>query len=128
MIQLEHSSFVLSAVRPESPQQHMPRQDGKASLGLHYGLGLHQSPRLRPTTTSSSSSLVATERRVQFTKTIQVHETFALGDYDRRCDNNATCQKLTPMLAMKIKQELNEYKLTEMHVHVDSRQFTQFFL
>jgi hypothetical protein len=29
---------------------------------------------------------------------------------------------------MKIKQELNEYKLTEMEVHVDSRQYTQFFL
>lgn len=57
-----------------------------------------------------------------------MNETFSMSEYDRRCDNNATCQKLTPMLAMKIKQELNEYKLTEMHVHVDSRQYTQFFL
>lgn len=99
----------------------------KPTLGLHYGIGLHGSPRLKPAA-SSTSSLAATERRIQFCTTIQIHETFSAGDYDRRCDNNATCQKLTPMMAMKIKQELNEYKLSEMEVHVESRQYTHFFL
>lgn len=68
------------------------------------------------------------QRKLQFCPTIQVHETFTASEYDRRCDPNATCQKLTPLLAMKIKQELNEYKLTEMEVHDDSRRFTHFFL
>ncbi|KAI9274514.1 hypothetical protein BDA99DRAFT_497769 [Phascolomyces articulosus] len=109
------------------------------SIGLHYGLPLHGSPRLRPTNTGASSSTsslntmtntsTSTPRsRLQFCPTIQVHETFTAAEYDRRCDSNATCQKLTPLLAMKIKQELNEFKLTDMEVHVDSRQYTHFFL
>ncbi|OAD66876.1 hypothetical protein PHYBLDRAFT_104067, partial [Phycomyces blakesleeanus NRRL 1555(-)] len=69
----------------------------------------------------SEQTPVVSRRRLVFCPTIQCHETFAASDYDRRCDNNATCQKLTPLLAMRIKQELNEYKLTDMEVHVDSR-------
>ncbi|ORY93762.1 hypothetical protein BCR43DRAFT_495278 [Syncephalastrum racemosum] len=113
-----------------------------ASVGLHYGLPLHGSPRLRPSlgAQSSASSITSAaslgsatgsggkKRRLHFCSTIQVHETFTATEYDRQCDQNATCQKLTPLLAMKIKQELNEYKLTEMDVHVDSRQYTHFFL
>lgn len=107
------------------------------SVGLHYGLPLHGSPRLKPAASSSTSSLTTVTnasfapdrpRKLQFCPTIQVHETFAASEYDRRCDSNATCQRLTPLLAMKIKQELNEYKLTDMEVHVDSRQYTHFFL
>ncbi|KAI8990112.1 hypothetical protein BDB01DRAFT_848201 [Pilobolus umbonatus] len=99
------------------------------TIGLHYGIGLHSSPKLKPASSSTSSLGGAMpERRIQFCSTIQVHETFSSGDYDRRCDSHATCQKLTPMVAMKIKQELNEYKLTDMKVHVESRQYTHFFL
>jgi hypothetical protein len=98
-------------------------------VGIHYnGLGLHGSPKLRPASSSTSSLVMESTRRIQFCGTIQVHETFAPADYDRRCDTNATCQKLTPIMAMKIKQELNEYKLTDMEVHVESRQYTHFFL
>jgi hypothetical protein len=101
-------------------------------IGVHYGLPMHGSPRLKPASSSTSSLIdqVAPlpKRRLQFCPTVQVHETFAGADYDRRCDTNATCQKLTPSLALKIKQEINEYKLTEMDVHIDSRQYTQFFL
>ncbi|KAL0092338.1 hypothetical protein J3Q64DRAFT_1624377, partial [Phycomyces blakesleeanus] len=60
-------------------------------------------------------------RRLLFCPTLQLHETFAASEYDRRCDPNATCQRLTPALAMHIKQELNEFKLTEMAVHIESR-------
>ncbi|KAI9243566.1 hypothetical protein BDA99DRAFT_406316, partial [Phascolomyces articulosus] len=60
-------------------------------------------------------------KRIQFCPTIQVHETFNASEYDRRSDMNATCQKITPLMAMKIKQELNEYKLTDMQIHVESR-------
>ncbi|OBZ89875.1 hypothetical protein A0J61_02086 [Choanephora cucurbitarum] len=100
-------------------------------VGLQYGIGLHSSPKLKPASSSTSSLHHHHHhpgRRVQFCTTIQVHETFAATDYDRRCDTSATCQKLTPISAMKIKQELNEYKLTEMDVHVESRQYTHFFL
>ncbi|KAG1473260.1 hypothetical protein G6F56_001053 [Rhizopus delemar] len=100
-------------------------------VGLHYAMGLHSSPKLKPAASSSSSSLTCLgneKRRIKFCSSFQVHETFSASDYDRRCDPNATCQKVTPMLVMKIKQELNEYKLTEMDVHVESRQYTQFYL
>ncbi|KAI9311277.1 hypothetical protein BX666DRAFT_1999844 [Dichotomocladium elegans] len=102
------------------------------AVGLHYGLPLHGSPRLKPAVAASSTSSLNTmtnlNRKLQFCPTIQVHETFAASEYDRRCDANATCQKMTPVMAMKIKQELNEYKLTDMEVHVESRQYTHFFL
>ncbi|KAI8143968.1 hypothetical protein BJV82DRAFT_668408 [Fennellomyces sp. T-0311] len=139
-----HSSDALPSPTPSSSSTSSSRvpDDGDMvpppSVGLHYGLPLHGSPRLRPTAASSTSSLntmtnasSATPdrpRRLQFCPTIQVHETFTASEYDRRCDSNATCQKLTPLLAMKIKQELNEFKLTDMEVHVDSRQYTHFFL
>ncbi|KAI7874582.1 hypothetical protein K492DRAFT_240771 [Lichtheimia hyalospora FSU 10163] len=77
---------------------------------------------------SSSSSASGKKKKIQFYPTIQVHETFSSSEYDRRCDTEATCQKLTPTLAVKIKQELNEYKLTDMEVHVESRRYTHFLL
>ncbi|KAI9497021.1 hypothetical protein BDB00DRAFT_49950 [Zychaea mexicana] len=144
-----HSSDALPSPTPSSSSTSSsrlpPSDDGSdmmvppPSVGLHYGLPLHGSPRLRPTAASSSTSSLNTmtnissstpdrPRRLQFCPTIQVHETFPAAEYDRRCDSNATCQKLTPLLAMKIKQELNEFKLTDMEVHVDSRQYTHFFL
>ncbi|KAI8370447.1 uncharacterized protein BYT42DRAFT_582465 [Radiomyces spectabilis] len=124
------SSSSSSSQRPRLPS--LTQEDEMIpppAVGLHYGLPLHGSPRLKPAH-SSSSSLVESipKRRIQFCTTIQVHETFAASEYDRRCDPNATCQKLSPLVAMKIKQELNEYKLTDMEVHVESRQYTHFFL
>ncbi|KAI9498640.1 hypothetical protein BDB00DRAFT_783768 [Zychaea mexicana] len=102
-----------------------------------YGLPTYGSPKLRPTSSSSSvatteitscSNKSSTRRRIQFCPTIQVHETFGSSEYDRRSDTAATCQKITQMMAMKIKQELNEYKLSEMQIHADSRKYTHFFL
>ncbi|KAI7907828.1 uncharacterized protein BX663DRAFT_492123 [Cokeromyces recurvatus] len=127
------TSSVTSSIKQNEEDNHNyhhhPHHYTKPSVGFHYGSGLHHgSPRLKPASSSDSSLIITTGRRIQFCSTIQVHETFSSGDYDRRCDTNATCQKLTPMMAMKIKQELNEYKLSEMEVHVESRQYTHFFL
>ncbi|KAI7871049.1 hypothetical protein BDF14DRAFT_1688301, partial [Spinellus fusiger] len=71
--------------------------------------------------TATHSTFDSPSARIQFSPTLQLHETFSATEYDRRCDANATCQRLTPALAMHIKQELNEFKLTEMTVHIDSR-------
>ncbi|CAG8501669.1 13527_t:CDS:2 [Ambispora leptoticha] len=65
-------------------------------------------------------------KRIQFSSTIFIHDTWTKEDYDRRGDQT-TCNKLTPMLAQRIKQELNEYKLSEMPVHEESKQNTHFF-
>ncbi|GAA5797291.1 hypothetical protein HPULCUR_002672 [Helicostylum pulchrum] len=77
---------------------------------------------------SSSSSNNKKKKSVSFNSVIKLHETFSASDYDRKCDTSATCQKLTPVLALKIKEELNNYKLNEMFVHLDSRQNTHFFM
>ncbi|CAM0139103.1 hypothetical protein VKS41_007868 [Umbelopsis sp. WA50703] len=109
------------------------------SAGLH-SLPLHGSPRMKPASQSNTSLSEPTTirempppattrtRRLGFSPSITVHETFSANEYDRRCDPNVTCCKLTPEFAMRIKQELNEYKLTGMEVHIESRQYTHFFL
>ncbi|CAG8553208.1 9077_t:CDS:2, partial [Dentiscutata heterogama] len=68
----------------------------------------------------------STLKKLQFSSNILVHETWTPDDYDRRSDQS-TCNKLTPLLAQKIKQELNEFKLIEMQVHEDSKKNTHFF-
>lgn len=109
------------------------------TAGLH-SLALHGSPRMKPASQSNTSlsepssiremppAVAAKTRRLGFSSSITVHETFSPSEYDRRCDPNVTCCKLTPEFAMRIKQELNEYKLTGMEVHIESRQYTHFFL
>ncbi|RIA94984.1 hypothetical protein C1645_758525 [Glomus cerebriforme] len=66
-------------------------------------------------------------KKLQFSSTILVHETWTREDYDRRGDQS-TCNKLTPILAQRIKQELNDYKTAEMQVHEDSKNNTHFFV
>ncbi|KAI8145179.1 hypothetical protein BJV82DRAFT_605177 [Fennellomyces sp. T-0311] len=118
---------------PEEEEEETDEQQPRIEPNRNNGLPTYGSPRLRPTTSSSSvetevTSCSKSRRRIQFCPTIQVHETFNSAEYDRRCDMSATCQKMTPLMAMKIKQELNEYKLTDMQIHVDSRKYTHFFL
>ncbi|KAL4956021.1 hypothetical protein BDW69DRAFT_102397 [Aspergillus filifer] len=67
--------------------------------------------------TTSSKSLL-------FSPRIQFHETWPSGEYDRRGDI-ATCNRLTPLLAQQIKEELNTFKM-EMEVHETSKIYTHF--
>ncbi|KAL9554103.1 hypothetical protein MBANPS3_002969 [Mucor bainieri] len=80
------------------------------------------------TTTDSSITTTSSKKSLSFNPVIKLHETFSAQEYDRRCDTGATCQKLTPVLALKIKEELNNFKLNDMFVHMDSRQNTHFFM
>lgn len=45
-----------------------------------------------------------------FSPRIQFHETWPSGEYDRRGEI-ATCNRLTPLLAQQIKEELNNFKM-----------------
>ncbi|ORY75146.1 hypothetical protein BCR37DRAFT_335284, partial [Protomyces lactucae-debilis] len=58
--------------------------------------------------------------RLQFSPRIAVHDTYHANEYDRRGDI-ATCNRLTPLLAQRIKEELNSFKMDEMAVAQDSR-------
>ncbi|KAI9675772.1 MAG: bud neck involved protein [Caeruleum heppii] len=64
-------------------------------------------------------------RNISFSPRIQFHDTWTSGEYDRRGEI-ATCNRLTPMLAQQIKEELNSFKM-EMEVHEHSKVYTHFF-
>lgn len=49
-------------------------------------------------------------KSIVFSPRIQFHETWPSGEYDRRGET-ATCNKLTPLLAQQIKEELNTFKM-----------------
>ena len=49
-------------------------------------------------------------RNISFSPRIQFHDTWPSLEYDRRGDI-ATCNRLTPMLAQQIKEELNTFKM-----------------
>lgn len=49
-------------------------------------------------------------RGITFNNRIQFHDTWPSGEYDRRGEI-ATCNRLTPMLAQQIKEELNSFKM-----------------
>ena len=49
-------------------------------------------------------------KNISFSPRIQFHDVWSASDYDRRGDI-ATCNRLTPLLAQQIKEELNNFKM-----------------
>jgi hypothetical protein len=70
--------------------------------------------------TQRSATAPGNSRRLTFASNLSVYDTFAATTYDRRSEP-ATCNRLTPALAQRIKEELNSYKMEEMEVHASSR-------
>lgn len=64
-------------------------------------------------------------RNISFSPRLQFYDAWSSTDYDRRGEI-ATCNRLTPMLAQQIKEELNTFKM-EMEVHEQSKPHTHFF-
>lgn len=52
-------------------------------------------------------------RNITFSPRIQFHDVWSSTEYDRRGDI-ATCNRLTPMLAQQIKEELNTFKMVSL--------------
>ncbi|KAG8736823.1 hypothetical protein FRC10_008814 [Ceratobasidium sp. 414] len=67
-----------------------------------------------------SATTPGNTRRLTFATNLSVYDTFPASTYDRRSEP-ATCNRLTPALAQRIKEELNSYKMEEMEVHASSR-------
>ncbi|WVW85789.1 hypothetical protein I302_107827 [Kwoniella bestiolae CBS 10118] len=78
----------------------------------------------KPPQNRSMTAPVA-RRRINWAPECAVYQTYDSGTYDRRSEP-ATCNRLTPELAMAIKQELNAFKL-EMPVHPSSKMYTHYF-
>ncbi|KAF4511354.1 hypothetical protein G6O67_003160 [Ophiocordyceps sinensis] len=81
--------------------------------------------RLRQDTKSPPGTPQGTKRSATFSPRIIFYDTWPSQEYDRRGDV-ATCNRLTPMLAQQIKEELNTFKM-EMEVHENSKIYTHFF-
>ncbi|KAI5857001.1 hypothetical protein BZA05DRAFT_415710 [Tricharina praecox] len=83
-------------------------------------------PRLNVNSHSAPASPSSGSKfNVSFSPRITFHDTWPSGEYDRRGEI-ATCNRLTPLLAQQIKEELNTFKM-EMDVHEDSKVYTHFF-
>jgi len=76
---------------------------------------------------SSLATRAAPVRHISFAANLSIYDTFGPTIYDRRCEP-VTCNRLTPALAQRIKEELNTYKMEEMEVHAASRVHTHFFV
>lgn len=66
--------------------------------------------RLRSDSKSSPGTPSAGKRNATFSPRIIFHDTWPPQEYDRRGEI-ATCNRLTPMLAQQIKEELNSFKM-----------------
>ncbi|OAX77302.1 hypothetical protein ACJ72_08402 [Emergomyces africanus] len=110
--------------RDRPPRSGHRRTDSITIEGEDYFL-----PAGRFSTTVSSSAPVTPQavaaRNISFSPRIQFHDTWPSGEYDRRGEI-ATCNRLTPLLAQQIKEELNTFKM-EMEVHESSKVYTHFF-
>ncbi|KAJ9667169.1 bud neck involved protein [Coniosporium apollinis] len=108
---------------PNSSSPATPVDDQPAPLTQDYFVGAQRFA------ATSSRSLPNTPqggpRNISFSSKIQFHDAWSATEYDRRGDI-ATCNRLTPMLAQQIKEELNSFKM-EMEVHELSKPHTHFF-
>ena len=59
---------------------------------------------------TGTNSAPPTLRNISFSPRIQFYDVWSSTEYDRRGDI-ATCNRLTPMLAQQIKEELNTFKM-----------------
>jgi hypothetical protein len=68
-------------------------------------------PRLaNPSTRSLPTTPSGSRGNISFSPRLQFYDAWSASDYDRRGEI-ATCNRLTPMLAQQIKEELNSFKM-----------------
>lgn len=124
--QIPHVNDTPNSSAPSTPNDEQPghRRTGSVTLGgedyFMTALRFSGNSKSVPNTPQGSSKRSAT-----FSPRIQFHDTWPSGEYDRRGEI-ATCNRLTPMLAQQIKEELNTFKM-EMEVHENSKIYTHFF-
>ncbi|CZS95691.1 related to BNI4 Bud neck involved [Rhynchosporium graminicola] len=114
-----------SAPSTPNDEQQAQRNNGSVTLGgedyFMSALRFRGDSKSVPGTPQGTS----TKRNATFSPRIQFHDTWPSGEYDRRGEI-ATCNRLTPMLAQQIKEEINNFKM-EMVVHENSKIYTHFF-
>lgn len=94
---------------PSTPNDEAnPKRNGSVTIGNedYFMTAL----RLRQDTKSAPGTPQGGKRNATFSPRIIFHDTWPSQDYDRRSEI-ATCNRLTPMLAQQIKEELNNFKM-----------------
>lgn len=122
----------LNMIRSDSPHSSAPstpedqtRSDNRRSDAVRIAGEDDYLPEGRfPDSKGASITAPTGPKSLVFSPRIQFHETWPSGEYDRRGDI-ATCNRLTPLLAQQIKEELNNFKM-EMEVHETSKIYTHF--
>ncbi len=105
-----HSSVTSTPVEGNSPVLGHRRTDSVRGIeGEDYFASLPK-PVISDSKNSVGTPHSVTKYSVTFSPRIQFHDTWPSGEYDRRGDI-ATCNRLTPMLAQQIKEELNTFKM-----------------
>lgn len=105
------------------------KRTGSVAIGSEdyfmTALRLRQDTKSAPATPQGSTPTGTMRRNATFSPRIVFYDTWPSQEYDRRGEI-ATCNRLTPMLAQQIKEELNSFKM-EMEVHENSKIYTHFF-
>ncbi|KAE8142526.1 hypothetical protein BDV38DRAFT_125787 [Aspergillus pseudotamarii] len=121
----------LTTNRNDSPHSSAPstpedqtRSDNRRSDAVRIAGEDDFLPEGRFLDSKGASITPAAPKSLVFSPRIQFHDTWPSGEYDRRGDI-ATCNRLTPLLAQQIKEELNNFKM-EMEVHETSKIYTHF--
>jgi hypothetical protein len=105
----------------DSPVSSMPStpKDGShrsASFRDHVNTDYFNQPRIASMTNTRSMPATPTGGKgITFSPRIQFHDAWSASDYDRRGDI-ATCNRLTPLLAQQIKEELNTFKMVRSNL------------
>ncbi|KAI0435094.1 hypothetical protein F5Y09DRAFT_103946 [Xylaria sp. FL1042] len=111
---------------PSTPNDEVQGHKRSGSVAIGNEDYFMSALRLRQDTKSAPGTPQAGHKRnATFSPRIVFHDTWPPGEYDRRGEI-ATCNRLTPMLAQQIKEELNSFKM-EMEVHETSKIYTHFF-
>ncbi|TGJ87766.1 hypothetical protein E0Z10_g1022 [Xylaria hypoxylon] len=111
---------------PSTPNDEVQGHKRSESIAIGNEDYFMSALRLRQDTKSAPATPQAGHKRnATFSPRIVFHDTWPSGEYDRRGEI-ATCNRLTPMLAQQIKEELNTFKM-EMEVHETSKIYTHFF-
>jgi hypothetical protein len=100
---------------PKSSAPSTPNDDPARTVHIHingqdYFAG---SPRLPNPSTQSLPTTPHGNRNISFNTRVQFHDAWSSSEYDRRGDI-ATCNRLTPILAQQIKEELNSFKMVSL--------------
>jgi hypothetical protein len=94
----------------EPPRSGHRRTDSIAIEGNEHDDYFASVTRYASVDSKATTPLAQAMRNISFSPRIQFHDTWPSGEYDRRGDI-ATCNRLTPMLAQQIKEELNTFKM-----------------